>query len=103
MADRQQQLELARDLIGVRGVYKGREFAVIEVMDSGPSVVLEPTESDNVVQNTAQGEAKRFAQSNYTIPFLSPVDGDIHPVLQGFLGDDIVAVLRESLSEASGS
>lgn len=97
MPDHSLLLQLAHDLIGVRGVYRGREFTLIEVMDSGPSVVLEPNETDNVVQNTAQGEAKRFAQSNYTIPFLSPVDGDIHPVLQGFLGEDIVNVLRESL------
>ncbi|EDY86756.1 hypothetical protein GP5015_1555 [gamma proteobacterium HTCC5015] len=99
MPDHSVLLQLAHDLVGVRGVYRGREFTLIEVMDDGPSVVLEPTETDNVVQNTAQGEAKRYAQSSYTLPFLSPVNGDIHPVLQDFLGNDILAVLRESIAD----
>jgi hypothetical protein len=62
-------LALAHDLIGVHGIYQGSEYTLIEVLDSGPSIVLEPVLADAVVQNTFQGEAKRIAQNNYTVPF----------------------------------
>ena len=91
-------LALAHDLIGVHGIYQGREYTLIEVLDSGPSVVLEPVEADAVVQNTFQGEAKRFAQSNYTVPFYSEIRQDLHPVVQEFLGPDIAKVLHEQLA-----
>jgi hypothetical protein len=51
-----------------------------------------------VIQNTFQGEAKRFAQSNYTVPFYSEVRQNLHPVVQEFLGPDIAKVLHEQLS-----
>jgi|GEM_PF-3627822 hypothetical protein len=91
-------LALAHDLIGVHGIYQGREYTLIEVLDSGPSVVLEPVQTDTVIQNTFQGEAKRFAQSNYTVPFYSEVRQNLHPVVQEFLGPDIAKVLHEQLS-----
>lgn len=90
-------LSLAHDLIGVRGSYQGREYTLIEVLNAGPSIVLEPIQTDSVVQNTFQGEAKRFAQSNYTVPLYSEVRQSLHPVLQEFLGPDIVRVLQEQL------
>lgn len=90
-------LTLAHDLIGVNGVYQGREYALIEVLDSGPSVVLEPVDTDSVVQNTFQGEAKRFAQSNYTVPFYSEVRQCLHPVIEEFLGPEISKVLNEQI------
>jgi len=83
-------LKLAHDLIGVRGIYQGREYA-------GPSVVLEPTTQEVEVQNTAQGEAKRYAQSNYTIPMYSEVRKDLHPVLVDFLGQEICNELRKEI------
>lgn len=91
-------LRLAHDLIGVNGIYQGREYTLIEVLNTGPSVVLEPVKADNVVQNTFQGEAKRYAQSNYTVPFYSEVRHSLHPVLQEFLGPDITQVLQEQLN-----
>ncbi len=91
-------LSLAHDLVGVSGVYQGREYTLIEVLNAGPSVVLEPIHADSVVQNTFQGEAKRFAQSNYTVPLYSEVRQSLHPVLQEFLGPDIAHVLQEQLN-----
>lgn len=91
-------LALAHDLVGLHGIYQGREYALIEVLDAGPSVVLEPVQAEAVIQNTFQGEAKRFAQSNYTVPFYSEVRQSLHPVVQEFLGPDIVKVLQEQLN-----
>ena len=88
-------LKLAHELIGFSGLYQGREYTLIEVINSGPSVVLEPIQHYTVVQNTFQGEAKRFAKSNYTVPFYSEVRHTLHPVLQEFLGPNIVSVLQE--------
>ena len=90
-------LNLAHDLIGVNGIYQGREYTLIEVLNSGPSVVLEPVDTDSVVQNTFQGEAKRFAQSNYTVPFYSEVRQCLHPVIEEFLGPEISQVLNEQI------
>ncbi len=94
-------LILARDLIGVRGIYQGREYALIEVLDSGPSLVLEPVHVDMTVQNTCQGEARRLVQSHYTVPFFSEVRQDLHPVVCEFLGQALSAVLREQIQADS--
>lgn len=101
MSDRDLLLQLAHDLIGVHGLYQGREYTLIEVLDSGPNVVLEPVDKDNIVQNTAQGEAKRLAQNSYTLPFFSEVRQDIHPVLAEFLGEEICQVLREAIKKGA--
>ena len=69
---------------------------MIEVL-SGPSVVLEPVEASVEVQNTAQGEAKRYAQPNYTLPVYSEITHDLHPVLVDFLGEAMCDTLRRQI------
>jgi hypothetical protein len=92
-------IQLVQDLIGVTGLYQGAPFTLIEVLSEGPMLVLEPSATDLTVQNTAQGEAKRYAQNNYTVPLLSEVKRDLHPVLVEFFGRDISEELRKAISE----
>ena len=87
----------------MEGIYQGCRYTLIEVLDSVPSVVLEPTGEDNIVQNSAQGEARRFVQNNFTVPFFSEIKQQLHPVVSEFLGKEISSVLEEQITSSTQS
>lgn len=88
---------LLHDLIGTQGYYQDALYTLIEVIESAPIVVLEPVSSENIIQNTYQGEAKRYALKNYSIPLFSEVSKGLHPVIKEFVGDEIAHLLNEQI------
>lgn len=88
---------LLHDLIGTQGQYQDTLYTLIEVIKSDPMVVLEPIKAENIIQNTYQGEAKRYALKNYSIPLFSEVNKGLHPVLKAFLGQEITQLLEEQI------
>lgn len=88
---------LLHDLIGTKGQYQDALYTLIEVIESDPMVVLAPVHAENMIQNTYQGEAKRYALKNYSIPLLSEVSKGLHPVLKEFLGQEITRLLEEQI------
>lgn len=92
-------LNLACELIGVRGVYQEQEYIIVEILLDSAAVVLEPMSQTSHIQSDFQGEARRYAPKHFTVPLLSEVQRTLHPVLVQFLGKDIVSVLNDSLEK----
>lgn len=88
---------LLHDLIGTQGRYQDALYTLIEIIESAPIAVLEPVEDETIIQNTYQGEAKRYALKNYSIPLFSEVSQSLHPVLKEFLGQEITQLLEDQI------
>lgn len=84
-------------LIGYEVQYDSRQFVIIDIVQAGPSVVLEAYE-DLCLQDDAHGDACRRAPLTHTIPLKSEICDDLHPVLKEVLGGAVCDELRGLLS-----
>ena len=60
-----------RALIGLQVRYLGREWIVIEVVDSPPSLVLEADSAASVMQSDMHGRPWEYAAETRMIPILT--------------------------------
>lgn len=90
-------LTLLEALIGRRVAYQGIDYRIIEVLREGPAVVVSPLLGADVIQSDQFGGAKRRVPQTHTLPLLSEVENDLHPVLRDMLDDEDVQRLRASL------
>jgi hypothetical protein len=79
-------------LVGREFEYEGRRCEVIEVLAEGPTLVLAC--DGGSIQADQFGEPRRRAPNTFTIPLLSEVEAELHPVLRSLADTDEGARLR---------
>jgi hypothetical protein len=80
-------LSQLRGMIGLRVRYEGQIWQVIEVLEDGPSLVLEAVEQARVLQADQYGEKFRWVPQQVTVAVLAPERTELHP---DFLSLDLV-------------
>lgn len=73
-------LDQLRGLIGLRVRYQSCDCRIIEVLEDGPSIVLQ-AESDCVIQHNQHGDAHRQVPRTMEIPVLSPDNEELSHAL----------------------
>jgi hypothetical protein len=66
-------------MLGLRVRYRGAVYSVLEVIEDGPAIVIEPEIAVSSIQTDAYGNARRHTRSLLTIPVLSADRREIHP------------------------
>jgi hypothetical protein len=83
-----------QELIGRHVRHEGCHCEVIEVLAEGPAIVLyKHTHSE--IQANWFGEAQRRAPGTYTLPLISRVTKDLHPVVLALLEEDEAQTIRK--------
>ncbi|MDZ7750234.1 MAG: hypothetical protein U5S82_00950 [Gammaproteobacteria bacterium] len=72
-------LEQLRRMIGVKVRYEGSFWRVIEVLEDGPSLVLESQQHPRVIQPDKFGDGHRRTAEYLTVPVLTPDRRELHP------------------------
>ena len=80
-------LDQLRNMIGLCLLHQGMLCRVIEVLEDGPSLVLQSIEEDPSIQPNQHGEANRRTPVSYTVPVLSEAQSELHPQ---FLALDLI-------------
>lgn len=70
-------IEQLRGLIGIRLYHKNQLYQVIEVLEDGPSIVIQHLQELSI-QNNQHGEAQRKTPLTHTIPVLTADRKSIH-------------------------
>jgi hypothetical protein len=79
-------VEDLRDLIGLRVRYEGVECQIIEILEDGPSLVLQ-NEVAHAIQPDQYGEAHRRVPSTFTIAIFNKDKTELNPA---FLSLDLI-------------
>lgn len=79
--------EQLRTMLGLRVSYRGAIYSVLEIIEDGPAIVLEPEATASSIQADAYGNARRQTRTLLTIPVLSADQRQLHPE---FLEIDLV-------------
>ena len=74
-------------MLGLRVRYRGAIYSVLEIIEDGPAIVLEPETASSSIQADAYGNARRQTRTLLTIPVLSADQQQIHPE---FLAIDLI-------------
>lgn len=76
--------------IGCETAFNGTRCQLIEVLEDGPALVLMCLdEHKTTIQSDQHGGAHRRVHETHTVPCLSEVHEDLHPVVKAILPDDI--------------
>jgi hypothetical protein len=73
-------LHQLRGMIGLHVVHNGIRCQIIEVLEDGPSIVLQSLTSGGTIQSNQHGDATRRVTETYTIPVLTRDKTEIHPL-----------------------
>jgi hypothetical protein len=93
----QEAVRLLRPLIGMRARVQGRTLELLEVLAEGPCVALMDTTSSPRIRVDQYGGPLSRQPRILTIPILSAVEGDAHPVLRALLPDTVLRELRDMI------
>jgi hypothetical protein len=85
-----------RELIGREAVLEGVHCQVIEILEHGPCVVVCEIRHTEI-QPDQFGEAHRRVPPTHTVPVLSQVGHDLHPVVRTLAGEALSHRLRSLL------
>jgi hypothetical protein len=80
-------LSQLRGMIGLRVRHEGAEWQVIEVLEDGPSLVLEDLRPTRMPQADQYGETSLWVPHWVTVPVLAEDRRELHP---DFLGLDLL-------------
>ncbi|MDX1824039.1 MAG: hypothetical protein R3354_04940 [Thiohalomonadales bacterium] len=72
-------LDQLRSMIGLRLIHQGITCQVIEVLEDGPSLVLQSIHETPTIQPNQHGEAQRRTPVTYTVPVLTRDRSELHP------------------------
>jgi hypothetical protein len=72
-------IDQLRSMIGLRLLYQGILCRVIEVLEDGPSLVLQSIDEEPSIQANQHGEANRRTPVSYTVPVLNDTQTELHP------------------------
>lgn len=96
-------IDLLAPLIGVQGEVDGRMVELVEVLDEGPrgepGIALMETGLDRPIQVNQYGDPLSRHSLIRTLPLLSEVERDVHPVLRQLLPADVLKDLRHALGD----
>ncbi len=81
-------LDQLRGMIGLHLVHQGTSCQVIEVLEDGPSLVLQSIHESPTIQPNQHGEAQRRTPVTYTVPVLNNERNELHPQ---FLALDLIS------------
>ena len=87
-------------LIGIEITVNGSQCQLIEVLEDGPALVFMCMDHSKTIQSDQHGGAHRRVQKTYTIPCLSEIHNDLHPVTKEILPIEIHAEFLEFLIQA---
>lgn len=93
----EQAVRLLQPLIGIRGRHRGRTLELIEVLADGPSVALMDTATAHIQANQF-GDALTRQSPIFTVPVVSEIEADAHPVLRSILPDSVLMELRVAIA-----
>ncbi|MCW9014444.1 MAG: hypothetical protein OQL06_11725 [Gammaproteobacteria bacterium] len=93
-------LDHLQKYIGNEIVYKNTRCQLIEVLEDGPALVFICLEHKTSIQSDQHGGAHRRVHETYTVPCLSEVHEDLHPVVKEILPDEIHVEFLEFLISA---
>lgn len=62
-------------LIGVQVRYQGVRCQVVEILEDGPTLVLQDMEQHTSIQPDQLGEANRRVPTTFTVPVWHPLEG----------------------------
>ncbi|WP_018955148.1 hypothetical protein [Thioalkalivibrio sulfidiphilus] len=85
-----------RELIGREAVVDGVHCQVIEILESGPRVVVCETVGSHI-QSNQFGDPQRRVPRTHTLPLRSAVHDDLHPVVRTLAGAELAEQLRRLL------
>lgn len=85
MSDPAVTLQRLRALIGQRVHYEGLDCQIIEVLEDGPSLVLQEQGVAAVVQDNQHGEGHRRVAPTLTLRVHDALSGQINPLLHALL------------------
>jgi hypothetical protein len=71
-------LEQLRSMIGLTVRYYGRLYQIIEVLEDGPSLVLQAAEAQPTIQPSLTGEATRRTPATETVRVLNENRTELH-------------------------
>lgn len=94
----EQAVRLLQPLIGIRGRHRGRTLELIEVLSDGPSVALMDTGTAHNIQANQFGDALTRQSPIFTVPVVSEIEADAHPVLRSILPDSVLLELRVAIA-----
>jgi len=96
-------VQLLTPLIGIRGHYAGHRLELVEVLAEGPQVALLDTSSGPRIQTNQYGDPLTRQPRILTLPVVSTVEADAHPVLRALLPDAILGELRQLIGGPAGA
>ena len=99
----QEMVQLLAPLIGIRGRYGGRVLELVEVLAEGPQVALLDTSSSPGIQANQYGDPLTRQPRILTLPVVSEVEADVHPVLRALLPEKTLAELRHLIGGKLGT
>lgn len=70
-------LHKLRSMIGRRVRYRGRNCQIIEVLEDGPSLVLQDYAEHKIIQTDQHGEAHRRVAPTFTVPLRESGTGEV--------------------------
>ncbi|MDH5570233.1 MAG: hypothetical protein OEY89_00625 [Gammaproteobacteria bacterium] len=85
--------------IGLEIDYNGTQCQLIEILEDGPALVFMCMGQGTTIQTDQHGGAHRRVHETYTIPCISEIRDELHPVVKQILPDDIHTELLEFLLE----
>jgi hypothetical protein len=71
-------LDQLRGMIGLKVRHHGMRCQIIEVLEDGPSLVLQNCEAISTIQANQFGDANRRVPQTQTIPVLTPDHTELH-------------------------
>ncbi|WP_038054748.1 hypothetical protein [Thioalkalivibrio sp. ALJ1] len=96
-------IDILAPLIGIQGEVDGCVVELVEVLDEGPrglpGVALMKMGAERSIQANQYGNPLCRHSEIRTLPMLSEVDRNLHPVLRQLLPEDVVAELRALLED----
>lgn len=71
-------LDQLRRMIGLRVRHEGIVCAIIEVLEDGPSLILQDLGESTTIQPNQYGDAARRVPVTFTVPVLTPDRDELH-------------------------
>ena len=81
-------LEQLRKLIGAHLQHQGVDCSIIEVLEDGPTLVLQECSTHSVIQANQHGEGHRRVAPTFTLPVWDGLTGQMNSELAGLLGSN---------------
>ncbi|WP_018870782.1 MULTISPECIES: hypothetical protein [unclassified Thioalkalivibrio] len=94
-------IDLLCPLVGVRGEVDGHVVELVDILDEGPGgqpgIALMDAGVDRSIQTNQYGDPLSRHSRVRTLPLLSEVEPDLHPVLRALIPAEVLQRCREEL------